>query len=63
MKKILTYIGEDSHSRPVYRDEDGVLYKDSDPWSYVPAALVYSKEKNVVIEKGDSYGTVQLDLF
>lgn len=39
MKKTLTYISEDSHSRPVYRDEDGVLYKDSDPRSHVPAAL------------------------
>lgn len=39
MKKTLTYISEDSRSRPVYRDEDGVLYKDSDPRPHVPATL------------------------
>lgn len=29
--KELTYIGMDSWSRPVYRDEDGKLWKDTDP--------------------------------
>ena len=30
MKKILTFIGKDKWSRPVYRDENGKLWKDTD---------------------------------
>lgn len=30
MKKTLTYIGEDSWSRQVYKDENGKLWKDTD---------------------------------
>ena len=29
--KNLNYIGMDSHNRPVYEDEDGTLWKDTDP--------------------------------
>lgn len=29
--KIINYIGQDSHGRPVYQDADGNLYKDTDP--------------------------------
>lgn len=35
----LTYIGMDSWNRPVYKDENGKLWKDTDPRSHVPASL------------------------
>lgn len=41
----LTYIGMDSWSRPVYKDENGKLWKDTDPRSHVPASL-YSAVNN-----------------
>lgn len=41
----LTYIGMDSWSRPVYQDEAGELWKDTDPRSHVPASL-YSALNN-----------------
>ena len=47
MKKILTYIGEDSHSRPVYRDTEGNLYKDADPRAHVPAILYTVAENDI----------------
>lgn len=47
MKKILTYIGEDSRSLPVYRDTEGHLYKDTDPRAHVPATL-YSIKGNTL---------------
>lgn len=31
MKKELYYIGNDSNDRPVYEDENGKLYVDTDP--------------------------------
>lgn len=52
MKKILTYIGEDSHSLPVYRDTDGMLYKDTDPRAHVPAALYSVKGDNLEDDLG-----------
>ena len=30
----MTYLGQDSRSRPVYEDENGKLWKDVDPLSY-----------------------------
>lgn len=35
----LTYLGMDSHSRPVYKDREGKLWKDTDPRSHVPPRL------------------------
>lgn len=35
----MTYIGMDSWSRPVYSDENGKLWKDTDPRAHVPASL------------------------
>lgn len=35
----MNYIGIDSHGRPVYKDENGKLWKDTDPRSHVPPAL------------------------
>lgn len=35
----MKYIGTDSHSRPVYEDETGKLWKDTDPRSHVPPSL------------------------
>ena len=32
-------IGIDSHSRPVYEDEHGKLWKDTDPRSHVPPSV------------------------
>ena len=32
----MNYIGFDSHDRPVYKDEAGNLWKDTDPRSHVP---------------------------
>lgn len=36
---VLEYIGMDSWSRPVYRDQAGKLYKDTDPRGHVPPSL------------------------
>ena len=45
-KKLqLTYIGIDSHSRPVYEDKNGNLWKDTDPRSHVPPSI-YSAYRN-----------------
>ena len=38
-KIIMQFIGMDSHSRPVYQDENGKLWKDTDPRSHVPPSL------------------------
>ena len=35
----LTYIGMDSHSRPVYEDENGCLWKDTDPRAHASPSL------------------------
>ena len=35
----MTYIGMDSHDRPVYEDESGRLWKDTDSRSHVPPAI------------------------
>lgn len=35
----MNYIGFDSHGRPVYEDEAGNLWKDTDPRSHVPPSL------------------------
>lgn len=47
MKITLFYIGEDSHSRPVYKDTDGNLWKDTDPRAHVPASI-YSVKGNIL---------------
>ena len=39
MAVTMNYIGMDSHSRPVYEDEAGSLWKDTDPRSHVPPSL------------------------
>lgn len=39
MAVTMNYIGMDSHSRPVYEDEAGTLWKDTDPRSHVPPSL------------------------
>ena len=40
MKKVsMKYLGMDSWSRPVYQDENGKLWKDTDPRAHVPASL------------------------
>lgn len=36
---VMTYVGMDSWDRPVYKDENGNLWKDTDPRSHVPASL------------------------
>lgn len=38
----MTYIGMDSHDRPVYEDENGQLWKDTDPRSHVPPSICSS---------------------
>ena len=38
----MTYIGMDSHDRPVYEDENGRLWKDTDPRSHVPPSICSS---------------------
>lgn len=35
----MEYVGMDSHDRPVYKDESGKLWKDTDPRSHVPSSL------------------------
>lgn len=35
----LKYLGQDSWSRPVYKDESGRIWKDVDPYSGVPGVL------------------------
>lgn len=35
----MQYIGTDSLSRPVYRDDNGNLWKDTDPRSHVPPSI------------------------
>ena len=45
-KTTMTYIGMDSWSRPVYKDENGMFWKDTDPRSHVPPSL-YSAANNV----------------
>lgn len=37
--KIMHYIGIDSHDRPVYEDENGKLWKDTDPRPYMSPSL------------------------
>lgn len=49
-KKILTYIGEDSHSLPVYRDAEGRFFKDTDPRAHVPTALYQMKDEDLESE-------------
>ena len=44
-KTAMTYIGMDSRSRPVYKDENGMFWKDTDPRSHVPPSL-YSAVNN-----------------
>ena len=39
MSVKMRFIGRDSHSRPVYQDDSGNLYKDTDPRSHVPPCL------------------------
>ena len=39
MAVTMNYIGMDSHSRPVYEDEAGSLWNDTDPRSHVPPSL------------------------
>ena len=46
MATKMKYLGMDSHDRPVYEDEDGNLWKDTDPRSHVPPSL-YSALNNV----------------
>lgn len=36
---ILKYLGQDSWSRPVYKDESGRIWKDADPYSGTPEVL------------------------
>lgn len=43
-RKPITYIGRDALFRPVYKDECGTLYKDTDPRAHVPASLYFVKE-------------------
>lgn len=38
-KATMTYIGMDNFDRPVYKDENGNLWKDADPRSHVPPLL------------------------
>ena len=40
-----SFLGWDSKQRPVYSDENGKLWKDTDPRSHVPASL-YSTLNN-----------------
>lgn len=42
---VMIYVGMDSWDRPVYRDPDGKLWKDTNPRSHVPASL-YSSLNN-----------------
>lgn len=42
---VMTYVGMDLWDRPVYKDEGGNLWKDTDPRSHVPASL-YSALNN-----------------
>lgn len=42
MKIRLTYKGMDSWNRPVYEDDNGVLWKDVDPRKHIPADLCSS---------------------
>ena len=35
----MTYVGKDSLFRPVYRDDRGRFWKDTDPRAHVPASL------------------------
>lgn len=44
-KVSMKYLGMDSWSRPVYQDENGKLWKDTDPRAHVPASL-YSALNN-----------------
>jgi len=37
----LTYVGSDRHFMPVYKDKDGVYYKDVDPRPHVSLPLIY----------------------
>lgn len=39
MVEKLTYLGMDSHERPVYQSESGILWKDTDPRRHVPPSL------------------------
>lgn len=43
----MEYIGKDDFSRPVYRDPDGKLWKDTDPRCHVEASL-YSSSDNTM---------------
>lgn len=37
--KKMRYLGSDSWSRPVYKDEQGKLWKDTDPRKHVPPSI------------------------
>lgn len=41
----MEFVGMDSWSRPVYKDNNGKLWKDTDPRAHVPASL-YSALNN-----------------
>lgn len=61
--KVMTmrYIGMDSHNRPVYQDENGKLWKDTDPRSHVPPSLLSASNNAFDGEPGLPYrGSFQL---
>lgn len=45
MKLVLTLIGEDSWSRPVYTSADGQMYVDTEPFKCCPPNI-YTKNNN-----------------
>lgn len=52
-KLLLTYVGEDSYFRPVYKDKKENLYKDTDPRVHVPASLYSIKGNSLEGELGE----------
>lgn len=45
MSKILTFMGWDRMSRPVYKDNEERIWKDTDPRAHVPESI-YSAYAN-----------------
>ena len=43
----LTFVGWDSHQRPVYEDPDGKLWKDTDPRAHASPSL-YNAYRNAL---------------
>ena len=46
MKLTLTFLGRDSWSRPVYEDDDGHLYVDTDPRADRPPHICTKLDDN-----------------